>query len=52
LKQIEQANDRIYRIGQNSDKVQVISLIYENTIDEFIEDVLKQKKEKVEGYLH
>lgn len=51
LKQIKQTNDRIYRIGQNSDKVQIISLVYKDTIDEFIEDVLKQKKEKVEWYL-
>jgi SNF2 family DNA or RNA helicase len=44
---MKQANDRIYRIGQ-TEKVQIINLMYENSIDEFIFEILNEKKDIVD----
>lgn len=39
-----QAEDRCHRAGQESDKVQIIRLIVQDTIDEYIEDLLNRKE--------
>lgn len=40
----EQAEDRTHRIGQTN-KVQIYYMICENTIDEYMRDILKEKQE-------
>jgi len=41
-----QAEDRCHRAGQESDNVQIIRLVVQDTIDEYIEELLN-KKEKI-----
>lgn len=43
----EQAEDRIHRIGQNS-KVQVFYLLCENTIDEYMRQILAEKQRVID----
>ena len=40
----EQAEDRVHRASQTSDKVQVLRLICQGTIDEDIENLLNEKE--------
>ncbi len=46
-----QAEDRIHRASQTSDKVQIINLICSGTIDEDIERLLKEKEKVVDKLL-
>ena len=39
-----QAEDRIHRLSQNSDNVQIVKLICEGTIDEHVENLLDKKE--------
>jgi SNF2 family DNA or RNA helicase len=39
----QQAADRIHRIGQTADKVEIITLVTKGTVDEHREEVLEQK---------
>jgi len=51
LNDIQQAIDRIYRIWQVSDKVEIISLVYEDSMDIFVEDLLKDNEEAIKYIL-
>ena len=42
--QVSQAEDRIHRWGQESDQVQIVDILSDDTIDERIADVLRHKK--------
>jgi SNF2 family DNA or RNA helicase len=48
-KKMKQANDRVYRIGQKNN-VQIITLLYENTIDMFVDEILESKKDVVDDW--
>ena len=39
-----QAEDRIHRLSQESDTVEIVKLICEGTIDEYLEELLEKKE--------